>query len=212
MKFDTIIWLFNIKYILEVFYYIAGIVVGGSIFISLFSYLLSKKDMKIKYSREINLITGDQLKNFYIEILPMYEKLKNIENELFFFDEKITLVKLDDEDIKKSAKNYYLNLSKKEDYEKIAKALLINIQILSSNFQFGAADIELAKKIILDKYLNIFEAIFPIILQENDVKLYQSCVDLYNKWRIEKKTVENQKESETLHTAAKRISEFEAIR
>jgi len=64
----------------------------------------------------------------------------------------------------------------------------------------------------LDKYLNIFEAVFPIILQENDVKLYQSCVDLYNKWRIERKTVENQKESEALHNAAKFISEFEVIR
>lgn len=212
MKLDTIIWLFNVKYVLEIFYYIAGIVVCGSIFISLLSYLLSKKDMKVRYSREINSITSDQLKNFYIKILPMYEKLKNIENELFFFDEKINLVKLDDEDIKKSAKNYYSNLSKKADYEKIAKELLINIQILSSNFQFGVADIELAKKIILDKYLNIFEAIFPIILQENDVKLYQSCVDLYNKWRIERKTIKNQKESEALHNAAKGISEFELIR
>lgn len=180
MRMNAINLLCNVKFILEFFYYIAGIAVGIGVWVSIKLYFLSKKDINLKYSREINSITGEQLRKFYIEILPIYDKLKNTNSQLFFFDEKINIIKVDDNNIKESAENYYNNLSQKDDYKKTAKELLVNIQILSANFQFGTADIKLAKEMILDQYLDIFEAVFPIIFQEKDKKLYQSCIDLYN--------------------------------
>lgn len=208
MKLDTINWLLNVKFILEIFYYCAGISVGISVLVSIKSFLLSKKDISTKYSREINSITSDQLRNFYLSILPLYEKLKELGEEKFFFEDSIPIIKLDDKKINESVESYLNNLSNKEDYVKIAKELLVNIQILSSNFQFGSADIDLAKEIILDKYLDIFASVYPILHIEKDSNLYHSSIDLYNKWRVEKQTKDNQKKQEELQLAAQEVKSF----
>ena len=208
MKLYTINWLLNTKFILEILYYFAGISVGIGVWVSIKSFLLSKKDISTKYTREINSITSDQLRNFYLNILPLYEKLKELGEEIFFFEDSITIIKLDDKKINESVESYLNNLSNKDNYIKFAKELLVNIQILSSNFQFGSADIDLAKEIILDKYLDIFASVYPILLKEKDCNLYQSCIDLYNKWRVEKQTKDNQKKQEELQLAAQEVKSF----
>ena len=208
MKLYTINWLLNTKFIFELLYYFAGISVAIGVWVSIKSFLLSKKDISLKYTREINSITGELLRNFYLKILPLFEELQELNEEHFFFDENISIIKLDDKNINESVSSYFDNLSKKEDYSRLAKELLVNIQILSSNFEFGTADINLAKEIIIDKYLDIFESIYPILLKEKSRNLYQSCIDLYNNWRIEKKTIDNQKKKEELQLAAQEIKTF----
>lgn len=208
MCWESVIWCNNLRFVLEILYFISGIFVAIGVIYSIRQYILSKKDVTLKYSREINAVTTDQLKMFYTNVVPLYEEIKNIETGLFYFDEKVVLVKIDDEKILESANGYYASLNNPSFYTEKAKKILINIQLMSANFKFGCADENMVKEIILDKYLCIFEAIFPLLIRESDTSLYQSCVDLYNSWRVEKKSKQNKNETEELMEATKEIKSF----
>ncbi len=210
MCMESVAWINNVHYVLEMLYFLAGISVAVGVIYSIRQYALSKKDVDLKYSREINAVTTDQMKVFYTEVVPLYEELKDRIKGLFYFDTKVNLVKVDDEGIIKSAANYYESLTDKDFFRKQAKKILINVQLMSTNFLLGTADEELAKGLIFDKYLCIFEAMFPVLMIEQDKSLYQPCVDLYNKWRLEKKTMENKHNTEQLKEAEKQIKPFKA--
>ena len=208
MCLESIAWCNNAHFVLEILYFLSGISVAIGVVYSIRQYMLSRKDVTLKYSREVNAVTTDQLKMFYTEIVPLYEEMENKGVKFFYFDEKVTIVKFDNAEILESAKKYYDSLSDQDYYCEKAKKILINIQLMSANFEFGCADEKMVKEIILDKFLCVFEAVFPLLTRENDTRLYQSCVDLYNAWRVEKKTKQIKSENEKLIEATEEIKSF----
>lgn len=73
------------------------------------------------------------------------------------------------------------------------------------NFQLSAMDYESYPESIAFKYLEIFESILPVLYFENDRELYNSCIVLYNNWKLKKIEKRNRLEAEEINSEKKSI-------
>lgn len=196
--------------ILEKLYYISGIVVAFGVLFAIKQYFLSKKDVRLKYDREINSITGEQLRLFYVKIVPAYEAVKNKLklscNMCFSLDKKKT-IDLSDIELENSCKNYMSSIHH-DGIDTSLESLLVDLQIFVISFQFGLADCKLAQEVVLNKYLEICECVLPVILTDTDRLLYMACIELYNQWKIIKLDNENKEAAARIEEEKHKIESF----
>lgn len=188
---------FKIKQVVEFLYYLSGIAVAVGVWVSIKQYFLTKKDLSTTN-------TTEQFELFYREILPKYEVIKNnAENNIFYLNESFRTVKFDDNDLKKLLEEYKKSLDNK--LLELLKDELLDVQMFALNFQLSAMDYESYPESIAFKYLEIFESILPVLYFENDRELYNSCIVLYNNWKLKKIEKRNRLEAEEINSEKKSI-------
>ena len=188
---------FKIKQVVEFLYYLSGIAVAVGVWVSIKRYFLTKKDLSTTN-------TTEQFELFYREILPKYEVIKNnAENNIFYLNESFRTVKFDDNDLKKLLEEYKKSLDNK--LLELLKDELLDVQMFALNFQLSAMDYESYPESIAFKYLEIFESILPVLYFENDRELYNSCIVLYNNWKLKKIEKRNRLEAEEINSEKKSI-------
>ena len=188
---------FKIKQVVEFLYYLSGIAVAVGVWVSIKQYFLTKKDLSTTN-------TTEQFELFYREILPKYEVIKNnAENNIFYLNESFRTVKFDDNDLKKLLEEYKKSLDNK--LLELLKDELLDVQMFALNFQLSAMDYESYPESIAFKYLEVFESILPVLYFENDRELYNSCIVLYNNWKLKKIEKRNRLEAEEINSEKKSI-------
>lgn len=188
---------FKIKQVVEFLYYLSGIAVAVGVWVSIKQYFLTKKDLSTTN-------TTEQFELFYREILPKYEVIKNnAENNIFYLNESFRTVKFDDNDLKKLLEEYKKSLDNK--LLELLKDELLDVQMFALNFQLSAMDYESYPESIAFKYLEIFESILPVLYFESDRELYNSCIVLYNNWKLKKIEKRNRLEAEEINSEKKSI-------
>lgn len=186
-------FLLGLKGVLETLYFLSGISALG-IFLQ---YRFAKKDSEKKDNRESNSITMEQMNLFYSKTIPEFDSLtKKMTIGLFYFDSKKSVIDFTNKEIQESAKTYCGSLSDQETNK--MRNILIHLQIFSLNYQHGYIDNELAKITIRDKFLEIAEAVLPVIFLEPDIKTFIDCTTVFNLWRNEKRIEENEAEKKKL--------------
>lgn len=194
--------------VLETLYYVSGIVVALGVLFAMRQYYLSKKNVHLKYHREINSITGEQLRLFYVKIVPSYEAVKNqLSCNMSFSLNNKKIINLSDTELENSCKNYMSSI-RNDGLDTSLKALLVELQIFAISFQFGLADCKLAQDAVLNKYLEICECVLPVIFIDTDRSLYTACIELYNQWKVFKLDNENKKEAKEIETKKQEIQPF----
>jgi hypothetical protein len=196
----------TIKYL----YYFSGIFVGIGVIFAICQYILFKNDTKTKYNREVVFWTTESIKMFYKEILPKYEWLyRNLPNH-FYLEKEITNINIKDDKIITACKAYFDSVN---DFSKErSKELALTLQVFAVGLSYGNADIPMAKKVLGRKYVKIIEVILPSIITDENVELYQECINLYNSWKYEIKMEEHTKEGKSLEIISKDLVEYNNYR
>lgn len=183
-----------------------------ALIVSFLSYRLNKRDIRVKYSREITSRTIERLELFYSNVIPLYDKVRTIIGDNFFyFENKVRIIDCEDKNIKEQANNYYAKMKDNTEFIKFSKQLLVSLQSIALSLEKGIADYEFFTGVFRDKYTDIFETIFPVLMQENDKSIYKSSISLFEQLRIEKEDEKNKQDRKEIDSV-KATMDKEAFR
>ena len=181
-----------------------------ALIVSFLSYRLNKRDIRVKYSREITSRTIERLELFYSNVIPLYDKVRTIIGDNFFYFEN-KIIDCEDKNIKEQANNYYAKMKDNTEFIKFSKQLLVSLQSIALSLEKGIADYEFFTGVFRDKYTDIFETIFPVLMQENDKSIYKSSISLFEQLRIEKEDEKNKQDRKEIDSV-KATMDKEAFR
>ena len=182
-----------------------------ALIVSFLSYRLNKRDIRVKYSREITSRTIERLELFYSNVIPLYDKVRTIIGDNFFYFENKVIIDCEDKNIKEQANNYYAKMKDNTEFIKFSKQLLVSLQSIALSLEKGIADYEFFTGVFRDKYTDIFETIFPVLMQENDKSIYKSSISLFEQLRIEKEDEKNKQDRKEIDSV-KATMDKEAFR
>jgi hypothetical protein len=174
------------KSLLENLYYLSGILILISIVIGLFQLSIAKKTLNINSQREAASLAVKQIDVYMTQIIPLQNKLYNIEQE-----KKISKIKID---IGEFNSQYLIKKMGKEEFSKAVNSRMdvvgeivgvLNImEAFSVYFVRGVADEEIAFSSVGATFIHSVESLYfdIAILNIDKADSFQNLIKLYEIW------------------------------
>jgi hypothetical protein len=194
----------EIRFYLELIYFISGPIVAIGVIIALIQYSLFAKDISTKYNREIGRQAIDDITTFNLSVIPQYLayecETKSPKTMSFTFDGDVT--DIPNKDLLESAFSFSESIS--ENARRDAKELIMHLNKLCLSFQLGISDETKTYDIIGERFTEIFQQISfaAILIHYRKEANLTALFNTYNKWKnwsdVEKAESEFQAQKDNL--------------
>lgn len=85
------------------------------------------------------------------------------------------------------------------------KEIINELEMLSLSLETLPYNNDIVKKIISEKYLEVFQTVCPIIINKNDIDLYKISIKFYNEWKLSAANERNLAEKKELEDTKTRV-------
>jgi hypothetical protein len=176
------------KAILELVYYATGPLLALAAFIGLRQLRLAKAAMTLSAKREAYRLTADQLKQYYVEIIPRINMLhRAIE------DKKLTNLNTATFSIRKEEIEVHTPKSGMNDILQVAAEfaeVFNSLEAFAVFFTSGVASEEVAFSSLHSTYCNTVREFLPYVVTVGTDQAYQHVLKLFLLWNSREKKLE----------------------
>lgn len=189
--------------IFELLYYIVGVIALATVAINIKQYRKSVEKEKDDLEKEKRKNTLEILRSFYLVIYPKYNRyITSYKHEFFSLDSNTYIE--DTRDISDNAESYLTNFCDITEKEQM-KEIINELEMLSLSLETLPYNNDIVKKIISEKYLEVFQTVCPVIINKKDIDLYKISIKFYNEWKLSAANERNLAEKKELEDTKTRV-------